>query len=489
MHESMLYHVLRVSGVLILAGAFVFGVMQGYRITAETVAMHTADALDRIDDRIESLVLAMNNIPRGTGNDLLFLSELSSLAHFIETQTPAYQATLEEDLLAFIKENTIYYTIEYHDATGENIAGVAFDGTQYTTGISNYTVDEPHIARTQLLDKGELYISPIEHIQSSEIPEIHRAVLYYGTPIIHDGQQRGVLLARVYVNYFLDDIRRASRDHELVFLVNRDGRYLAHPDATREYNTLTQEGGSLYDDYPEVAEQILELGTERHIKGKDHIFTLRYIHPTVRSFEIYQGAAKVFGDAPEEHYFWVLVSVSNAGHLLHTTDQLWSEYLMIILVTGALFITALALFVASRISLRTIATKRTPKTPHVRMLFFVGIGATSIAIIYVLVVTSFFSGWQNMKWFDTVPDLGIFVVASMLASFALYLSGRARVGLFSGAVLLGTVNLIEVVFQEYQVLVGPLTFAYWGPLVTVKYLAFLLLLFGVAHLRKQRFRL
>ena len=466
--------------------ALVFGIVQGYYITRDIVDTQRAQALDSINDRLESVLVAVNSIPRSVGNDLLFLSQLSSLDALMHEKTPEGTERFEQDLLSFLQENTIYATVEHYDADGEFTAGAWFDGAaHYATSTASLfgttTTLSAHLSRIAVLNEGSVYISFIELLDSKTLDggsDVY--ILHYGTPIIRDGVYHGSLVARVYADYFLDDIRHASREGEELFLVDNNGRYLAHPERAKEYNGMSR-SASLYTDYPHIAADILSGTVSRHITRQDTVMTVRYIYPTSSSFALHHGSEQIFGEDPAQHYFWALVSVSDSAHIDRIAAHAWTDYAMVVLVILALLGSALIVRAAAHACTIT-ALRNIFGTRNVFSVVIATVAAFCISIVYFFAVTSFFQGWQHAKWFDAVPDLVTFIIASALAAYALHLSGRARLRITLGSACIGIQSLIELPLQEYQEIVGVLGAGYWVPLTALEGIGFFLLLFGVVAL-------
>jgi len=98
---------------------------------------------------------------------------------------------------------------------------------------------------------------------------------------------------------------------------------------------------------------------------------------------------------------------------------------------------------------------------------------------YFFIVTSFFRGWQNAKFFDDVPDM-VFLVVSL--TFLYYAFGfkrsPAKKWLILGISLLVLVKLIEIPLQELQALTPgvSLEVIFWMPPIIMFGLGFLCIL-------------
>ena len=310
----------------ILAFSFViFLLIVFYGVVNEDNVSGATNSLDMIDRRLESLSLEINNFPRGAGNDVLFLSNLSSLDNYIHTDDgddkESFKKDVESDFIEFLKENSVYYQIRYIDEFGVEVVRVECKNKEYKIiaeeDLQNKS-EKIYFTNTMLLKKGEVYISPLDlNMENGQIENrgtkdnpVYVPMLRYATPLIDQGgQQKGMVISNVYADFFLDDIRSAQKQEESIFLVNQDGFYMAHPERDKEFSFMTEGNSNFFNDYPEVDKDAFLDVDKRRIESSDSIFSMRYISPTISSFEVYQGSERILGEKPEEKYFWVLVSV------------------------------------------------------------------------------------------------------------------------------------------------------------------------------------
>jgi len=98
---------------------------------------------------------------------------------------------------------------------------------------------------------------------------------------------------------------------------------------------------------------------------------------------------------------------------------------------------------------------------------------------YFFLVTSFFQGWQNAKFFDDVPDL-VFATVSITLLFCVLRMKRSPgdMNLIIGLSLVSLTKLIEVVLQELQALTPgkSLEVIFWEPSTIMFGLGFLFIL-------------
>ena len=98
---------------------------------------------------------------------------------------------------------------------------------------------------------------------------------------------------------------------------------------------------------------------------------------------------------------------------------------------------------------------------------------------YFFLVTSFFQGWQNAKFFDDVPDLVFLVVSLTFLYYAVgFRRSLARKWLILGISLVSLAKLIEIPLQELQALTPSkgLEVIFWMPSMIMFGLGFLFIL-------------
>lgn len=323
---------------------------------------YTAAAIDMIDQRMMSLFFEMNSFPRYAGNDVLFLSRLSSMEKVInsgETELKIQNIKdLENDFIEFLKENTAYYQLRYIDEEGNELLKVDFDGDNYRAISEDRLQNQKesyYFKGAMNLDKGEVFVSRLDldiedgklrNAGTEEHPE-YVPVIRYATPVFNsEGDRKGIVVSNVHADYFLEDIRRFQREEETAVLIDSEGFYLAHPDREKEFAFMTGREDNFYKDYPEVSEEILSSPTKRSIESENLVFSFRYIHPTAGSFEVHKGSEKIFGEGHEKGFFWVLISISDKGDIDKNLENLKRRHLVVSLFSGAIVLTiAILVFV------------------------------------------------------------------------------------------------------------------------------------------------
>ena len=336
--------------LLLFVTLFAFLITNGYFNLDRDVKIYSADAVDIIDQRMNSLLSEVNIFPQYVGDDLIFLSRLSSLKKVISSKESNKNiiSDLENDFVAFIKQSTIYYQLGYIDKEGKEIVRVEFKESIYkilSQGDLENKKEEDYFSETINFDEGEIFVSQIIlNIEDGEIENrgtkenpIYFPIILSATPVFNDnGEKTGVLFLSLEADYFLGDIRNFQRPGEDVFLINEKGYYLAHPDRKKEFAFLVGRDDSIYNDFPEISKEIIFDYNKRRFETDNLIFSFRYIYPIAGGFGINKGSEKIFGESPEESYFWVLVSVSDKNEINKTINELKKEYIYFLLFSGVI---------------------------------------------------------------------------------------------------------------------------------------------------------
>ena len=347
--------------LLLFVILFAFLITDGYFELDRDVKIYSADAVDIIDQRMTSLLSEVNIFPQYVGDDLIFLSRLSSLKKVISSEESNKNITsnLENDFVAFIKQSTIYSQLGYIDKDGKEIVRVEFENGIYkifSHGDLENKKEEGYFSETINFNKGEIFVSQIIlNIEDGEIENrgtkenpIYFPIILSAVPVFNDnGEKTGVLFLSLEADYFLGDIRNSQREGEEVFLINEEGYYLAHPDRGKEFAFVFGRDDSIYNDYPEISKEILFDYNKRRFETDNLIFSFRYIYPTAGGFGVNKGSEKIFGENPEESYFWVLVSVSDKDRINKNINELKKDYIYFLLFSGlVVLIIVLLIFIA-----------------------------------------------------------------------------------------------------------------------------------------------
>ena len=133
------------------------------------------------------------------------------------------------------------------------------------------------------LSPGELYVSPVMlNRENGEIKEPYEPVIQYAVPVVNeDGQQRGIILATVFADDFLDELNEEEGqfDGEKATLINADGYYLANPDPDKRWGFELGKDTTIASDFSEeVADQVLG-GGRGIIELDTHVISYQTLEP------------------------------------------------------------------------------------------------------------------------------------------------------------------------------------------------------------------
>ncbi len=115
--------------------------------------------------------------------------------------------------------------------------------------------DRAYFQEVIRLSPAQIYVSPLDLGRfNGLIEEVHRPTLRVATPVIaDDGKPFGVFMINVDMRRAFDRARTSARPGESIYVVNRQGDYLIHPDRSREFGSLLGRPGDWKADFPHLA--------------------------------------------------------------------------------------------------------------------------------------------------------------------------------------------------------------------------------------------
>ncbi|MCW8965242.1 MAG: cache domain-containing protein [Candidatus Pacearchaeota archaeon] len=289
----------RIIYIFLTTSMILFLISNNYILFQDYKKVTIDSSKDAINLRLNSLHVDLNNFPRTSVNDIAFLAEMTNTKDLFNKNTEIKNT----DLLEFMKQNTAYTQTILLDLKGNEILKIKNNNSNYIEDSSkkeNFS-DKLFWQEIKNLYNEKIIISDIilEKNEYNEIPTLN-----YATSIFHKKEPIGYLVLKANANYFLNNIRYAQREGEKVFLIRKDGEYLANADIKKEFSL--EKGISFYSDYPEVnKKQILEEQPD-FINLKNQLFSFKYITISKGYFTEYSG---------EEDNLWILISVTDKTKL------------------------------------------------------------------------------------------------------------------------------------------------------------------------------
>jgi PAS domain S-box-containing protein len=117
--------------------------------------------------------------------------------------------------------------------------------------------DRVYFRETIRLGPTQIHVSPLDLGRfNGLIEETHRPTIRVATPIFAaDGKPFGVFMVNVDMRHALDRVRSSVSPGDSIYLVNRHGDYLIHPDRSREFGALLGKPNDWKTDFPHLAAQ------------------------------------------------------------------------------------------------------------------------------------------------------------------------------------------------------------------------------------------
>lgn len=310
-----------------------------YAVNSANNALQSA-ALEAETRHVEALSSDIKTFLSGAMEDVLFLSKSAPLEKLVEARFEGdkwaileARTALEDEFLAFSQTKGIYDQVKYLDETGMEFTRVDFDGTtarRYPIGDLRNKADSYYFQGTMRLKEGQVFVSPLDlDVEWDRIVFPYQPVIRYGTPVFYKGQPAGIVVTYILADKFLVPLQEVMG--RTVFLVDRDGFYMSHPDEAKEWGRDLGTGVTLTQDYPEQAEKMLGGSSGTLVRGEQLI-----------------AYTKVVPTGQTENY-WVLVGLRPLSKVLAPVRAFWLVFS--ILTLGALLLTlAVAVTIARTIT-------------------------------------------------------------------------------------------------------------------------------------------
>ena len=114
-----------------------------------------------------------------------------------------------------------------------------------------------YFPETIRLGPGQIYVSSLDlGRRNGLIEEVHRPTLRIATPIFaDDGKLFGIFMINVDMRRAFERVRSSVLPGETIYVVNKQGDYLIHPDRSREFGALLGKPNDWKADFPHLAPQ------------------------------------------------------------------------------------------------------------------------------------------------------------------------------------------------------------------------------------------
>lgn len=187
--------------------------------------------------------------------EVRYLASQSILQDYLAGR-PGARARLEAEYVAFSRFKAVYDQIRFIDSSGRERVRVNHDdGDPHAVPEAELQskAGRDYFAESLATPAGQVYVSVFDlNVEHEQIERPLKPVIRFGTPIVVDGERRGVLV----LNYLGARLLRAVSESASAFsgqvtLVNFDGFYLLHPGAPQDEWGFQLGGGRRFgDDHP-----------------------------------------------------------------------------------------------------------------------------------------------------------------------------------------------------------------------------------------------
>lgn len=293
--------------------------------------------------------------------DLLFLSRQQGLQSYLNDQRAEHLRAVENEYLNFSVSKMIYHQVRYLSADGQEIVRVNCNAGKPSIvpaeGLQNKR-QRYYFTDTFSLTQGKVFISPLDlNIEHGEVEIPYIPMIRFGAPIFDAaGNKRGIVLLNYMAQNLLDQIEDIGTSAVgEVMLVNEDGYWLKHPQASQEWGFMFSDRDHLRLGRQDAeAWNRLQADDSGQFQTAEGLYTFVTLSPLPETLAV-QGMS--------DRYSWKLISFVSADALLAYSNGLLENMAGF---SGGLFLVAgvVAWFLASSITRRRLYREQLVALAH-----------------------------------------------------------------------------------------------------------------------------
>ena len=192
-----------------------------------------------------------------------------------------WKLRLEQVFSAFIATRSYYFQLRLigvADMGRELVRVDRIAGRAVTVPEQNLQLkgDRDYFREAIKMKRGQVYLSPINlNREYGRIEVPHRPTLRAAAPVFgSDGKVFGIFVANMDMSIALETISASRSSRVRTYLVNDDGDFLVHPNATKTFGFDLGRRHRWQDEFPEI-----ELVGKNGVPGTFGVFAARMIHP------------------------------------------------------------------------------------------------------------------------------------------------------------------------------------------------------------------
>lgn len=252
-------------------------------------------------------------------SDLSFLAGQEDLNVYLENPIPQNLSPVSNEYLTYSASKKIYDQIRYLDENGQEVVRVNYNAGApeiVANGKLQNKFKRYYFTDAFRLQEGEVFVSPLDlNVERGAVEVPHKPMIRFGTPIFDQaGSKRGIVL----LNYLGQNLLNLIQDvgsvaHGQTMLVNAEGYWLKHPDASKEWGFMFADKAHLClaEQSPEIWAQLLRESSGQ-LRTAEGIYTFATLTP----LDTYAGSST------SEDYFWKIISFISAETLASYSNSL-----------------------------------------------------------------------------------------------------------------------------------------------------------------------
>ena len=242
---------------LIITGGY--NIITNYRIQRSQIST-------TLENDLNGKRTAIIDFLEAARQDMVFLGQAEVLQSYIKTLDDIAdpniviraRTVMEREFRRYAENRGIYEQIRFLNNIGDEVLRIdtGLDGVSSIVPQSELRKKEDpnsireldYFTQTYQLSSGEIFESPLDlDMDGNRIEIPYEPVIRLGTPLVINTQKKGVILANIYAEKFLNQLSASGSD---TFLVDANGYYLFHPDETKRWGKDLNTDTTINKDFP-----------------------------------------------------------------------------------------------------------------------------------------------------------------------------------------------------------------------------------------------
>jgi len=216
---------------------------------------------------------------------------------------------LERDMILLLDSKRIYDQARYIDETGMEVVRINYDGRSAAAPGEKLQLkrDRYYFRDTIKLDKGEIYVSPLDlNVELGEVELPIKPMIRLGMPVFDGrGGKRGIVVLNYLAAKLLSDFKIGlAVDPGSGMIVNADGYWLSGPKPEMEWGFMLDHDETFPKHYPAAWAQITHAESGQ-FENRHGLFTFETIYPTNKGMA-HNGIDSA--QIKRDEYYWKAIS-------------------------------------------------------------------------------------------------------------------------------------------------------------------------------------